>query len=152
MSAVISLRKLCYDDKDWIYSACQDPEIQKWTTMPAPCSMADAIDYVENNSDYDYETWVILKDDFPIGTISQHGFLDHEDHGEVYTVGYWITKSERGNGYGRKALELLYELLEPKKYCFQLEISPGNTPSIKAALAAGFYVIGSRRGLFVYSK
>jgi RimJ/RimL family protein N-acetyltransferase len=148
----IGLRELRQHDYIWMYYACQDEEIRKWTTMGETFEYSDAFDYVANNKDYEEETWIITKKGLPIGAISKHSYLDDEDHGEVFNVGYWIMKSERGKGYGKRALEMFYDKLKPKKYCFQLEISPGNKASIRTALSAGFFVIGSRRGLYVYSK
>src|SRR3954451_7201182 len=33
-------------DADAVFAACQDVEIQRWTTVPSPYSQADAVGYV----------------------------------------------------------------------------------------------------------
>jgi predicted acetyltransferase len=108
------------------------------------------MDYVINNKIYEEETWVITKNNLPIGLISKHSYLNDEK--TIYNVGYWIMKSERKKGYGKIALHLLYQKLQPNKYSFQLEIAPSNIASVNTARSLGFYIIGSKRGLSIYSK
>jgi len=146
----INLRELLQHDYLWIYYACQEPDILKYTTMGDTFSFNDAMDYVINNKDYEEETWVITKNNLPIGLISKHSYLNEEK--TIYNVGYWIMKSERKKGYGKIALELLYQKLKPNKYSFLLEIAPSNIASINTAKSLGFYIIGSKRGLSIYSK
>ena len=44
------LRELQIDDAEWIYRACQDSEIQRWTTVPRPYSRDHAESFVHSRS------------------------------------------------------------------------------------------------------
>ena len=45
---MFQLRRLQYEDVEWIFDACQDETIQRWTLIPRPYSLEDAEWFVEN--------------------------------------------------------------------------------------------------------
>ena len=48
MTVTFSLRPLAADDADWIFEACQDSEIQKWTQIPRPYTREHAVSFAKN--------------------------------------------------------------------------------------------------------
>lgn len=42
----LTIRALVDTDVDWICAACQDPDIQRWTSVPVPYTRAHAEDFV----------------------------------------------------------------------------------------------------------
>jgi hypothetical protein len=43
----VQLRPLSDEDEAAVYSACQDSEIQRWTSVPSPYSSDDARSYID---------------------------------------------------------------------------------------------------------
>lgn len=44
----VRLRSLRDDDADWIFDACQDAEIQRWTLVPRPYLREHAESFVDH--------------------------------------------------------------------------------------------------------
>jgi predicted carbohydrate-binding protein with CBM5 and CBM33 domain len=42
----VVLRPWTADDANEVFAACQDAEIQRWTTVPSPYTFDDAVGYV----------------------------------------------------------------------------------------------------------
>lgn len=42
----VALRHWRDSDRDIVFAACQDPEIQRWTTVPVPYTEQHAVDFV----------------------------------------------------------------------------------------------------------
>lgn len=45
--SMVTLRPRRADDVDDFAAACQDPDLQRWTSVPAPYRRADAVGYVQ---------------------------------------------------------------------------------------------------------
>ena len=80
------LRELQSSDAQWIFDACQDGEIQYWTTVPRPCLIEHAQSFA-NGEFPEYKIWVIENcEGEPVGVISIHTV---DDDG-IAEIGYWI--------------------------------------------------------------
>lgn len=118
----ITLRPIRPTDADDIYRAVQDPEIPKFTTVPAEYSKQLAIDFAQERAGASFLNrtelvFVIEVDgflnsqDYPYangfaGVVSLHT-IDFSNHRAE--VGYWIAKEARGKRVGTQAVELITE-------------------------------------------
>ena len=130
-----SIRDITPTDASWIFDACQDEQIQYWTTVPKPYLMEHATSFTANALN-EYKIWIIENEqNKPVGVISIHTV--NEDG--VAEIGYLIAPWGRGNGAVVKAI------FEVEKYAktqsniktIQATISDLNNASQKVALRAG---------------
>jgi RimJ/RimL family protein N-acetyltransferase len=128
-------------DADAVFAACQDVEIQRWTTVPSPYSRADAVRYV---SEVAPATWDHGGAVFAVieaatgelaGSIGAHGMTDGMAH-----VGYWTAPAARGRGLTSDALRTLtgWLLRDAGAARVELIVEPANVGSVRVAKAAGF--------------
>ena len=124
-----------------ITSACQDPDIPRWTTVPSPYTEEDARAHVERTT----AAWaegraahfaiVEVASQALAGSISL--WIVKRDVGEL---GYWATRGLRGRGYTTRALALLarwgFDDLGLAR--LQLGTLPGNRASERVAEKVGF--------------
>ncbi|MCI7551689.1 MAG: GNAT family N-acetyltransferase [Actinomycetaceae bacterium] len=146
----ILLRPLTMADAPEIARICQDPLIQKWTTIPSPYSIDDAETYVTLSHrwwDHDQPTWLIDVDGAIAGTIS---FNTPLAKGKRTEIGFWANPEHRGKGYMTDAVRGVCH------WAFRYgvgaigwaaEIHDGNLNhgSIRVAQKAGFVYDGRRR-------
>jgi RimJ/RimL family protein N-acetyltransferase len=129
------IRDLSVSDIPWLFEACQDREIQFWTTIPRPYLMEHAQGYV--NGDFpEYKIWVIVDEESrPVGLISIH----EVDEGGVADLGLMVAPWGRGKGAGKNAIGLVekYAQGDPKIKSLAACISNLNIASQKVAEAAG---------------
>ncbi len=146
---LVTLRRPVLDDVPAITEACQDPETQRWTTIPVPYGEADARWFVQ-----DYPTRgaphqgrlavfaITSGDDRFCGAID----LRVGDDG-MGTVGYSVAPWARGRGVGRAALRLVcrwgFADLELSRIEWWAMV--GNWPSRRMAERVGFTVEGTCR-------
>ncbi|WP_194786207.1 bifunctional GNAT family N-acetyltransferase/nucleoside triphosphate pyrophosphohydrolase family protein [Actinomyces haliotis] len=106
------------DDVDRIAEICQDPEIQRWTTVPSPYAREDAVGFIEHvvepgwSKDRDL-TWAVYE--LADGARRLVGMVDvlilGNRRGEL---GFWLDPESRGRGLLHRALETLIEtVLDP---------------------------------------
>ena len=107
MSSVV-LREASLDDVDWVMAACQDDEIQRWTTVPRPYTREHALDFINGVLDA-YALWVIesVNNGDPVGVISIHEIEDG-----TASIGYWIAPQSRGRGFTTAAIRLVCDEIE----------------------------------------
>ena len=130
-----SIRDIHLIDASWIYEACQDEQIQFWTTIPKPYSMENALAFVRGEVP-EYKIWVIEeRGERPVGLISIHTV---DDSGSA-DIGYWVAPWGRGKGAAKNAIELVarYARQDPKIHSLTACISDENLPSQKVAVSAG---------------
>ena len=146
--AKVRLRPWRPDDADAVFAACQDSEIQRWTTVPSPYRHEDAVAYVCTVAPraWDDGGGVFAVEDVATGevagSIGAHGMRDGVAH-----VGYWTAAAARGRGLTGDALRTLTRWLLQERGAARVElvVEPANTASIRVAEAGGFRAEGVLR-------
>ncbi|TWH73555.1 RimJ/RimL family protein N-acetyltransferase [Modestobacter roseus] len=144
-SAVV-LRPWAAADADAVFAACQDREIQRWTTVPSPYSQADAVAYVTEVAAAAWEdggaVFAVIDGATGdvVGSIGAHDMRDGVAH-----VGYWTAPAGRERGFTSDALRTLtgWFLGDGGAARVELVVEPTNGGSLRVAEAAGF----TREGL-----
>ncbi|MET7362614.1 GNAT family N-acetyltransferase [Streptomyces sp. NPDC005562] len=145
----LCLRIFTPADTDETYAACQDPDIQRWTTIPSPYARVDAETYIERvvpddwRNDREYAFAVRPREGGPLlAAVSLH----HPRSG-AWEVGYWLAKEHRGRGYMTEAVLGLARWAFTELLCTRLEwrAEVGNTASRAVVERAGFTVEGVNR-------
>ncbi|MFM8972550.1 MAG: GNAT family N-acetyltransferase [Actinomycetota bacterium] len=154
--SVIRLRAWSADDAPFVFAACQDPEIQRWTRVPVPYTEADAAVFTDGFARAvwaDRSGLALAVTDAgtgaPLGAVGVVA-ADHE-HG-VAELGYWIASELRRRGTARRALSLL------RDWCggpggfhrIELPIERENVASQAVARRAGFRCEGILRGRMIH--
>lgn len=138
---IVSLRQPHVDDIDWITHACQDQEIQRWTTVPRPYLRANAQEFiVQAQSQTAHFAIIDRETNRGIGMIGIHSI--DQATGEA-NAGYWVAPWARRQGVATQALQQLAQhakTLEPAK-TLTLKISPANFASRGTAAKCGFVVV-----------
>ncbi|GAA1841271.1 GNAT family N-acetyltransferase [Pseudonocardia ailaonensis] len=146
--ARVRLRPWASDDVETVFALCQDPEIQRWTTLPSPYRHEDAEAFVGK---FVPEAWAKGDPVFavldggggePVGCIGAHGVRDGVAH-----IGYWTGAAARGRGLTSDALRTVVRwcLREAGVARVELVVDPGNRASAWVAEAAGFTAEGTLR-------
>lgn len=140
---VVSLRPLRSEDAEDISAACQDPQIQRWTSVPSPYTLADAVGFIEMRSAsatwWDTPTWAIT----PPLSDRWSGSIDLRPDGNgAAEVGYMVAPWARGEGYATRALRLACSWAFT---ALSLDVMlwyayAGNEASRRTARSAGFRV------------
>ena len=140
---VIMLRGFDEDDVASVVSACQDPEIPRWTIVPSPYTARDALSWIETHdllritgtavpfAVVDAATHVLA------GSIGIHDIDWRSRKGEV---GYWVVRELRGLGMATRALRLIsgWALGDLGLARLELLADVRNEASQRVALSAGF--------------
>lgn len=138
---IVALRQPDDDDINWITEACQDAEIQRWTTVPRPYSRADAEEFVVQARSQTAHFAVIDRETGRgVGMIGIHSI--DQSTGEA-NAGYWVAPWARRRGVATQSLLQLVQharTLEVTK-TLTLKISPANLASRGTAAKCGFVVV-----------
>ncbi len=142
------LRTVDARDTDTVYAAAQDPEIQRWTTIPSPYLREHAVSFVEHAVP---EGWVNASM-FTFGVFLPSGVLTGmlgitmRSLGTA-EIGFWTAKEHRRNGYiteaTRVASRWAFTALGVDRLEWRAEV--GNTASRSVAENTGFTVEGTLR-------
>ncbi|MDR6979864.1 RimJ/RimL family protein N-acetyltransferase [Streptomyces sp. 3330] len=142
------LRPLDPRDTDAVYTAAQDPDIQRWTTIPSPYLPEHARSFTETLAPEGWESGsmftfgVFLPDGALTGVLS----LTMRSPGTA-EVGFWAAKEHRGHGYITEATltaaRWAFTTLPVDRVEWRAEI--GNTASRTVAENAGFTLEGTLR-------
>jgi RimJ/RimL family protein N-acetyltransferase len=134
---MFQLRHLHYDDVEWIFDACQDEAIQRWTLVPRPYSFEDAAWFIENQPEY--VTMVIeeTESSMPLGLVSIH---DIDEVTREASIGYWVAPWGRGMKAASAAVKLLIASITPDENIHSViaYIAEENTASRRTIERAGF--------------
>ncbi|MFC9946081.1 GNAT family N-acetyltransferase [Streptomyces pratensis] len=144
------MRPFTPEDADAVHSACQDPEIQRWTVVPSPYTRADAELFTRKLSpagwqdDTMYNFAVLLRDGGPlVGALG----VNRSGLPGTYEVGFWTARAHRGAGLTTEAVlaaaRWAFTDLATDRLEWRAEV--GNTPSRAVALRAGFRMEGEQR-------
>ncbi len=142
------LRCVGPQDTDVVYSAAQDPEIQRWTTIPSPYLLEHAQSFTEQLAPEGWQNGSM----FTFGVFLPGGELvgmlgiTMRSLG-VGEVGFWATKQHRGNGYITEATvaasRWAFTHVSIDRVEWRAEV--GNKGSRAVAEHAGFTIEGTLR-------
>ncbi|MGV2918598.1 GNAT family N-acetyltransferase [Streptomyces alfalfae] len=145
----LCLRVFTPADIDEVFEACQDPDIQRWTTIPSPYARVDAENFVRAmvpagwRDDSEYTFSVRPREGGPLIAAASL----HHPHSGTWEVGYWTAKEHRGRGHMTETVLGLARWVFTDLGCRRLEwrAEVGNTGSRAVAEKAGFTVEGVLR-------
>lgn len=128
------------EDVPWIVRGCQDPEVPRWTTIPAGYTEATGREFIDDTAvDWDQGTharFAIIVDGAGAGVVGLHRLAG----GQVPEVGYWVGHWARRRGVATRAARLVVDwaFRDLGRDLLELKTMPGNTASERVAAAVGF--------------
>ncbi|MEY4100927.1 MAG: hypothetical protein RLZZ567_169 [Actinomycetota bacterium] len=148
----LTMRPMRPSDAEDIYRAVQDPEIPKFTTLPADYPIDLAIEFANTRAAASFVNkteLVFVIEDSRLATVGypySNGFagvmslhtIDIPNHRAE--IGYWLAKEARGQGICTKAAELIteYGLMTIGFKRIDGIVDVSNEPSKAALLNAGY--------------
>jgi RimJ/RimL family protein N-acetyltransferase len=139
-----ALRSWRDSDLDGLVSACQDPEISRWTRVPYPYGPSDARAYLLQRHDTLHTgtaapfAIVLANDrDHLLGSISLMRFSWSNARAEV---GYWLGREARGQGHVTRAVGVITDwgFRQLGLQRIDLLAATGNPASQRVAERCGF--------------
>ena len=149
----VRLRPWRADDADAVLAACQDPDVQRWTTVPVPYRREDAEGFVGGIAEAtraDGGALFAVVDRSSGDLVGSIGLFPPADgFGEI---GYWTVAGHRGKGLTDEAVRVLGEwaFAELGLHRVELHVDPANTGSRRVAERAGFQAEGIVRQRFLH--
>lgn len=142
-TSVVRLRELVSGDEHWIFEACQDVAIQRWTLVPRPYTFADAEWFVANDPEWLSRVVVDAESGEPLGMIGVHDVIDG-----VADIGYWIAPWGRGRGAASAAVTRMVDLVGSmtRLTAVTARVAEGNAASRTTVERAGFVERGRECG------
>jgi RimJ/RimL family protein N-acetyltransferase len=144
----LRLRPWADTDVDDVEAACQDPAIQRWTTVPSPYRREDAVEFVTRMAPQQWADGVAAH--FAVESHDSSDLLgscglvlvDHTDSSA--SVGYWVASVARGRGVARRALDVLSEWALTHVGLVRLDLiaAEENRASRAVAEGSGFTLVG----------
>lgn len=136
-------------DVDAIYEACQDPDTQRYTTVPSPYERKHAEEFVPRVAAQWAEgihlTWAMREGDVLAGAIG----LYRLDGAGAAELGYWVSPWSRRRGLvaeaSRAVLEWGFAAGGAELHRVEWRAVAGNIASARAARAVGFRYEGLLR-------
>ena len=143
----VGLRQVTALDAGWIYDACQDSEIQRWTLVPRPYLLNHAEDFASGGGIIEAQRWAICDKAFPdrgLGIISIHRIEDKNAE-----IGYWVAPWARGERVCSRAVAevITWSRLNTHAESVSAKIAETNIVSQRVVLAAGFLAAESTADL-----
>ncbi|MBS2534333.1 GNAT family N-acetyltransferase [Catenulispora sp. NF23] len=140
-----------------VFRICQDPEVQRWTTVPTPYRMKDAEWFVRDHTPRGFHTG----DEATFGVFVQGtgetagaiglGAITRSTAAcgvRTAELGYWANPETRGRGYitegVREVVRWGFEVARLGRITWQA--FDGNVPSRRVIEKVGFTIIGRQRG------
>jgi RimJ/RimL family protein N-acetyltransferase len=151
IAADLVLRTWRPTDADAVYEACQDPDIQRWTGLPAPYERHHAVQFVTERAVADWAAGLAA----PLGVFDRatgrllgaNGLASIEPVRHSAEIGYWTAPWARGRGVAlastRAAASWAFAYFGLDRLTWHAEL--GNHASRLVALRAGFQVSGEQR-------
>lgn len=132
------LRPLQSSDAEWIYHACQDAEVQRWTKIPRPYSREHANSFVvDQNGELLANAIINSRTGEAAGVAGIHHIKDG-----LATVGYWTAPQARRAGAASTALKILPSIATRlgQTHTIRAIIAENNVASRATAERAGFKI------------
>ena len=148
---VVSVRPWKMDDAPWVYEACLDEAVQRWTHIAVPYRMEDAEGFVGAYAPHQWDSRqgaafaiVDAKSGVGVGSV---GLMVRDSRSRVGEAGYWLSSTASGRGLTLRALELLssWALSDGQMVRLELLIETENTASRKVAERTGYSLEGVMR-------
>ncbi|HSO96336.1 MAG TPA: GNAT family N-acetyltransferase [Acidimicrobiia bacterium] len=144
---LVRLRPPALDDAAAIADAVQDPDIPRFTMVPSPYTVDDAVTYIERSAaswhSGDAAPFVVVdaEDGRLLGSIGLHDLAEPVAH-----VGYWVAAPARRRGVATRALRLVarWALADLARTRLELFTFVENGRSQRVASHAGFTCEGIR--------
>ncbi|MBW1603252.1 GNAT family N-acetyltransferase [Streptomyces sp. JJ66] len=151
------LRPLEPRDADAVLAACQDPDVQRWTTVPSPYERRHAEDFVHTISPAGWRADTL----YTFGVFDPGGELvgsmglvntSRLRTERVAEIGYWTAPGQRGRGYTVEAARAVADWAFGALGVERLEwfAGVGNEASRSVALRVGFVMEGVQRARMVH--
>jgi RimJ/RimL family protein N-acetyltransferase len=128
-------------DVSWVFHACQDEDIQRFTQVPSPYGPADAIAFVGFAAEAcvegsGYHFLVAITETGELVGAASVGVHD-EGYGEI---GYWVERDARRQGVARSAVEAVEAWSRGALGVgeWRLSIAEANVASQAVARACGY--------------
>ncbi|GAB2772410.1 GNAT family N-acetyltransferase [Streptomyces chlorus] len=142
------LRTVGSQDTDAVYAACQDSDIQRWTTVPSPYLPEHARGFTEQMCPDGWASGSMFTFGvfLPSGELTGMLGITMRSLG-VGEIGYWGTREHRGNGYITEAAVATSRWAFTKMSIDRVEwrAEVGNRASRAVAERAGFLIEGTLR-------
>ena len=149
VDAEVRLRRPSVTDVAAITRACRDPEIQRWTRVPAPYTEAHAHDFiVMHEQDLAEGTGVhLLAADAATDALLGAVGLSIDRRDDSAEVGYWVAPEARGRGVATRATRLVLRFgLDHLDVAYvMLHAAVANPASNAVARSLGFTLEGTSR-------
>lgn len=142
------------DDVDAIFDACQDPLIQRYTTVPSPYERSHAEGFVEKTRGWwesgSEATWAVRVDGRLGGMVGLHRMGTGSGSAEL---GYWMAPGFRRGGFLTEACRPIIDVgFSPDGFDLvrlDWRAVAGNEASARAARRLGFRYEGTMRQALV---
>ena len=142
--ADLTMRPGRLEDVDAVTAACQDPEIQRWTSIPSPYRREHAVEWLASPPSDELVSLL----GFVGGRLAgSFGLLEIDRERGYGEIGYWVTPEARRQGVATRAVRLLDGWARTELGLRTIEIltRPENTASRRVAERCGFTDTGERR-------
>ncbi len=137
----VTLLPLDEDVTALVVAASHDPEITRWTGVPAGMTLLDAGLVVAGWASNPRVVRLQVRDAHrsPVGVVTV--WINNLEEAEI---GYWLLETGRGRGIGRHAVRMLCEWVFATCTIDRLQLTTmaGNTRSERVAMACGFEPAG----------
>lgn len=145
------LRAPAAADAEQVRAACQDPEIRRWTTVPAPYTFEHAVEFTTRVSPAGWReaslyTFAAVLRAAPTRPLAAMIALTPRGQG-CAEIGYWGAPAHRGHGYVTEAVRAVahWSFAEAAVARLEWRAEVGNDASLAVATRAGFTLEGTLR-------
>jgi RimJ/RimL family protein N-acetyltransferase len=144
------LRTFTPEDTKSVHQACQDPDIQRWTTVPSPYEWQHAAEFTEQTVPDGWRnstmcTFAVLpREGGPLmGSVA----VTMRTFSGTWEIGFWTGKEHRGRGVTAESVTAVSHWAFMRLGATRLEwrAEVGNTASRAVAQKAGFRMEGEMR-------
>ena len=150
-AGALQLQPWAPHDAHEVYDACQDPDIQRWTRVPSPYSMADAEFFVTQHSPNGWKNGTMatfaVKDATTGQVLASVGLHDLAGPDRSAELGFWAAPWARGRSVttaaSRAVCRWAFATGLTDQICWIAGV--GNAASLRVAEKLGFTIDGTLR-------